>query len=188
MKKMDGTSNMGVQAALEKIVIDVGVGRASSQPQFSAEGGSLPTGQAGASGGEGKGVLAQIMRDLALIAGQKPEIRRSRKSIAGFKMREGQTVGLRVTLRRARMVDFFKKFITIVLPRVRDFHGVNPHAIDEKGVLNVGVREHVAFPEINPETSPLSFSLGMSIVPRKKVRAHAEATYRELGVPFTKRN
>ena len=168
MKKAEQTINAGVRAIIEKIVVDVGVGRLSAQPQFEEK------------------VLPQLMKDVALITGQKPEIRRARKSIAGFKVREGQIVGLRVTLRRARMIDFFRKFISIVLPRVRDFHGINPHAIDEKGVLNVGVREHVVFPDINPEASPVSFSLGMNIVPRKRVREHAEAMYRELGVPFMK--
>ncbi|MBI2888363.1 MAG: 50S ribosomal protein L5 [Candidatus Liptonbacteria bacterium] len=160
--------NVEVGTAIEKIVVDAGVGRLSAQPQFEEK------------------ILPQLMKDMALITGQKPEIRRARKSVAGFKVREGQIVGLRVTLRRARMVDFFKKFISIVLPRVRDFHGINPHAIDERGVLNIGVREHVVFPDINPEASPLSFSLGMNIVPRRRVREHAEAMYRELGMPFIK--
>ncbi|MBI2623006.1 MAG: 50S ribosomal protein L5 [Candidatus Liptonbacteria bacterium] len=177
MKKIDATTiRRDIRAAIEKIVVDAGVGRLSSQPQFSAE------------GGEGKGVLAQVMRDLALLTGQKPEVRRAKRSIAGFKVREGQIVGLRVTLRGTRMIDFFRKFVTIVLPRVRDFHGINPRAIDEKGMLNVGIREHLVFPEVNPESSPVSFSLGINIVPKKKVRAPALEAYRGLGVPFSKRN
>jgi len=158
----------GARAIIEKIVIDAGIGKLSAQPNFEDK------------------VLPQIMKDIALISGQKPEIRQARRSIAGFKVREGQTVGLRVTLRRARMIDFFTKLITIVLPRVRDFHGINPHAIDGKGVLNIGIREQVVFPEINPEVSPFSFSLGMSIVPKKRDRVAAEEAFRALGIPFMK--
>ncbi len=151
---------------LEKIVIDVGVGRLSSQPNFTEKG------------------LVQIEKDLALIAGQKPERRPAKKSIAGFKIREGQVVGLRVTLRRKRMVDFFERLIKMVLPRVRDFGGLRPSSIDAAGVLNTGIKEQFVFPEINPEQSPLAFSLGISIVPKLKNREKALAVFKVLGVPL----
>jgi large subunit ribosomal protein L5 len=151
---------------LEKVVVNAGVGRASAQPNFEDK------------------ILPQIMRDLAVITGQQPQIRRSRQSIAGFKMREGQIVGLRVTLRRRKMVDFFERLIRIVLPRVRDFNGLDLGAIDAGGVLNVGFREQFVFPEIVAEESPFTFSLGISLVPRHKNRAAALEAYHSFGVPL----
>lgn len=157
-----------VRKFLEKIVVDAGVGRLSQTPNFEDK------------------ALVQVMRDLSLMTGQKAQIRRSKKSIAGFKMREGQIVGLRVTLRRDKMVDFFERLISIVLPRVRDFNGLDPKIIDKAGVLNIGLREQGVFPEISPEQSPISFSLGIAIVPRIRNRAEAEQTFRALGVPLKK--
>ena len=152
---------------LSKVVVNAGIGRVSGQ-QASFEDKILP----------------QFNRDLAMIAGQKAQLRKSRISIAGFKMRQGQVVGLRVTLRRRKMVDFFERLIKMVLPRVRDFGGINLQAIDENGSLNLGFREQYVFPEINPEESTFVFSLGVNIVPRTKNRAAAIAAYRELGVPL----
>ena len=156
------------RAFLEKIVVNVGVGRASQQPNFEEK------------------ALAQITRDTSLLAGQKPQVRRARTSIAGFKVREGQIVGLKTTLRRKKMVDFFSRLITIVLPRVRDFNGIDPQVIDRGGVLNLGLREQFVFPEINPEESPFTFSLEVSLVPKHKRRLEAIAAYRALGVPLKK--
>jgi len=158
-----------VRAYLEKVVIDAGIGRLSQTPNFEEK------------------ALVQVMRDLALMTGQKPELRRAKKSIAGFKTREGQIVGLRVTLRRERMVDFFERLITIVLPRVRDFGGLEIKNVDKGGVLNVGVREQLVFPEITPEQSPILFSIGVSIVPRHKDQAEAIKALREFGVPLKKK-
>jgi len=165
-KKISARSEVGF---LEKIVINAGVGRLSAQPNF-----------------EDKALL-QISRDLADLSGQKPQLRRAKKSVAGFKIREGQIVGLRVTLRRRRMVDFFSRLIKIVLPRVRDFRGLDLKNVDAAGVLNIGLREQFVFHEINPEQSPLSFSLGINIVPRKKNREKAIELFRELGVPLKKK-
>lgn len=154
---------------LEKIVIDAGVGRASQQASFEEKG------------------LVQIKRDLAAIAGQAPHPRKARQSIAGFKVREGQIVGLRITLRRQKMVDFFTRLIRIVLPRVRDFTGLNLSAVDKGGVLNIGFKEQFVFPEIVPEQSFLGFSLGVSIVPKKRNRKEALEWYRSAGVPLKKK-
>jgi large subunit ribosomal protein L5 len=121
------------------------------------------------------------------MTGQQPQIRRATKSIAGFKIREGQVVGVRVTLRREKMVDFFERLITIVLPRVRDFGGLNLSAVDHGGVLNVGIRDHVVFPEISPEQSPIVFALGVSVVPKVKNHDKAMAMYKKLGVPLKKK-
>lgn len=153
---------------LDKIVIDAGVGRLSNQPSFEEK------------------ALPQVMKDISLVSGQKPEVRRAKKSIAGFKIREGQIVGLRVTLRKKKMIDFFERIIKIVLPRVRDFRGLDPKIIDKGGTLNIGLKEHQVFPEINPEQSPIPFSLGVSIVPRIKNREKSVEKFRALGVPLKK--
>lgn len=155
-----------IRGFLEKIVVDAGVGRLSQAPNFEEK------------------ALVQVSRDLAAATGQKPQLRRARRSIAGFKVREGQIVGLRATLRRDKMVDFFERLIRIVLPRVRDFNGLAPESVDGAGVLNLGLREAFVFPEIAPEESPVSFSLGIAIVPRKRGRAAALAAFRKLGVPL----
>lgn len=168
-----------IKAAIEKIVVNAGVGRASQAPNFSAGGGSAP-------GGQDKSVLGQIQRDLALLAGQKSQIRPARKSIAGFKIREGQVVGLKITLRGRKMVDFFERLIRIVLPRVHDFRGIHLDSLDAGGGLNIGFREQFVFPETNPEESPFTFPLGVTIVPKKKDRPAALAAYRALGVPLQK--
>jgi large subunit ribosomal protein L5 len=157
-----------IRALLEKAVIDAGVGRLSQQPNFEEK------------------ILPQIQRDIAAITGQHAQIRRAKESIAGFKIREGQIVGLRVTLRGTKMVDFFERLVTIVLPRVRDFNGLERSAVDHGGTLNVGVRDHFVFPEINPENSPMTFSLGASFVPKKKDRAVSLESFLALGVPLKK--
>jgi large subunit ribosomal protein L5 len=167
-KHQSNSGRKEMRSFLEKIVIDAGVGRLGQTPNFEEK------------------TLVQVMRDLASMTGQKPELRRAKKSIAGFKLREGQIVGLRTTLRREKMVDFFERLITIVLPRVRDFSGLNHTAIDQGGTLNVGIREHQVFPEITPEQSPISFSIGVSIVPKKKNRELAVAEYAKFGVPMRK--
>jgi large subunit ribosomal protein L5 len=154
---------------IEKIVVNAGVGRLSQQGNFTEK------------------ILPQVIRDLGLLAGQKPQFRSAKKSIAGFKIREGQVVGLRVTLRGRRAVDFFERFLRIVLPRVRDFSGISRRAVDAHGILNVGLKEQLVFPEINPEDSPVIFPLGVNIVPRTKNRAAAMGFYEELGVPFQKK-
>jgi len=164
-------SERGRQIArfLEKIVIDAGVGRAAQNPNIEEKG------------------LPQISRDIALLSGQKPQVRRAKKSIAGFKVREGQIVGLKVTLRRGRMIDFLERLTKIVWPRVRDFRGLNLHAIDAGGTLNTAFKEQFVFPEIKPEESSLSFSMGVSIVPRRKNRDEAIKKFRELGIPLKKK-
>ena len=169
MEKTDN-NRKEIRGFLGKVVIDAGVGRMSQMPNFEEK------------------ALVQVMRDLAAVTGQKGEIRRAKKSIAGFKIREGQIIGVRVTLRRAKMVDFFERLITIVLPRVRDFNGLNKTAIDDGGVLNVGIRDHYVFPEIDPEQSPISFPLGVSIVPKIKSQERSREVFAKLGVPMKKKD
>ncbi len=153
---------------LEKVVINAGVGRLSNQPNFEEK------------------ILPGILNDLATLTGQKAKICRAKKSIAGFKIRQNQIVGLSITLRRKKMVDFFERLINIVLPRVRDFVGIDLKSIDKNGILNIGLKEQFVFPEIDTDKSTLTFSLGINIVPKLKTRKMAEETYRELGVPLKK--
>jgi large subunit ribosomal protein L5 len=168
-KNQDNKKRQEIRTFLEKIVIDAGVGRLGQTPNFEEK------------------ALVQVMRDLAAMTGQKAEMRRSKKSIAGFKLREGSIVGLRITLRRAKMVDFFERLITIVLPRVRDFNGLDLKNIDESGILNTGIREQFVFPEISPEHSPISFSIGVTMVPRVRNRARSLEEFRKLGAPLRKK-
>lgn len=151
---------------LEKIVINAGVGRLSSQPNFEDK------------------TLPRIKADFSLLAGQAPQVRRAKKSIAGFKMREGQIVGMRATLRGRKMVDFFERLVMIVLPRVKDFRGIDLKVIDAGGTLNLGLREQLVFSEINPEDATLIFPLQINIVPRSKNRGAALDAYRRFGVPL----
>ncbi len=158
------------RAFIEKVVVSAGVGRASQIPNFEEK------------------LLPQIMSDIASITGQHPRISRAKKSIAGFKIREGQIVGVSVTLRKAKAVDFFKRLITIVLPRVRDFAGISATSVDAHGVLNIGLKEQYVFAELSPEHSLHSFSLGIAIVPKQKKNVEKSVEmYREFGVPFKKK-
>jgi len=167
-EKKENMRRKEVRNFLEKIVIDAGVGRMSQLPNFEEK------------------ALVQVMKDLAAMTGQKSQIRRAKKSIAGFKIRENQIVGVRITLRRAKMVDFFERLITIVLPRVRDFRGINRTAIDSHGVLTVGIRDQFVFPEIEAEQSPVAFSMGVSIVPKIKDEKRSWDEFMKLGVPMKK--
>jgi large subunit ribosomal protein L5 len=167
-KPKTSSDRKAMRAFIEKVVIDAGVGRLGQQPNFEEK------------------ILPQVMRDIASVAGQAPQVRRAKESISGFKLREGQIVGLRVTLRREKAVDFFERLITIVLPRVRDFNGLEHSAIDQGGTLNVGVRDHLVFPEISPEKSPISFSIGASIVPKVRNRVKSVEAFKKFGVPMKK--
>jgi large subunit ribosomal protein L5 len=157
-----------IKKSFEKVVVNTGVGRLSQAPQFEEK------------------ILPELMKEVALITGQKPEVRRARESISGFKLRKNQIVGLRVVLRRDRMADFIKRLIHAVLPRVRDFRGIDPGKVDRSGSLNVGIKEQVVFPEIVPEESRVSFGVQITFVPRKKDREEALVLYREVGVPLKK--
>lgn len=157
-----------IKKVLEKIVVNTGVGRLSADPSFEEK------------------TLPKLVEELSVITGQKPVYCRSKKSIAGFKMREGQIVGLKVTLRSKRMVDFFERLVNIVLPRVRDFNGLNQRFIDKGGNLNIGFKEQFSFPEINPEEVLNNLPLEIALVPKIKNREKAIAAYLELGVPLKK--
>jgi len=121
---------------------------------------------------------------LANITGQKPSARPARASIASFKIRAGDTVGLAVTMHGARMFDFLDKLIHIALPRARDFRGISPKAIDDVGNLTIGIREHTIFPETSDEDLRDVFGFAVTVVTTARTRAEAEAFFRHLGFPL----
>lgn len=121
---------------------------------------------------------------LAKITGQKPAPRAAKQSIASFKVREGDTVGLQVTLRGARMYDFLDKLIHIALPRTRDFRGLSAKAIDDMGNITIGIKEHTIFPETSDEDLKDVFGLAMTVVTTAKSKAEAEAFFRHIGMPL----
>ncbi len=153
---------------MEKIVLNIGAGRLSQQPGFEEK------------------ILPELSKGLSLISGQKPAVCKAKKSIAGFKTRAGQIIGLKTTLRKKRMDDFFEKLIKVVIPRLRDFRGINLKSIDSKGNLTIGFKDQMVFPEIDPETSKVDFGLEISIVINAKDREEAMEFYRILGVPLKK--
>ncbi len=160
--------NSNKSETIKKIVVNVGIGKMSQQPNFEEK------------------VLPELTKEISLITGQKPAITKAKKSIAGFKTREGQTVGLKVTLRRQRMLDFLERLNKIVLPRLRDFRGINLKSVDNKGNLNIGLREQMVFPEINPESSRIDFGLEITIVGDTKNREEAIQSFRNMGIPLKK--
>ena len=154
---------------IEKVVINCGIGRlATNTNNFEEK------------------VLPDLIKELSLIAAQKPAARSAKKSIAGFKLRMGNVVGLKATLRGKRMEQFLGRLIKVVLPRVRDFRGIDLKNVDGSGNLNIGIKEHLVFPEINPEESRVNFGLQITIVPNVKSREEAIELYRKLGVPLKK--
>jgi len=153
---------------IEKVVVNAGLGRLSQQGQFEEK------------------ILPEVQKEFAIITGQKASTRPAKKSIAGFKIREGQIIGLKATLRQKRMEDFMKRLINLALPRVKDFRGIDLTNIDESGNLNIGFKEQAVFPEIDTEKSKTSFGIQVTVVPRKKNRAVAIDLFRRLGLPLKK--
>ena len=149
---------------LEKVVINVGVGDAKDNQKM----------------------LEDVVSNLTKIAGQKPTVTRAKTSIAGFKIRAGQPVGVRVTLRGERMYDFIDKLVTITLPRVRDFRGLPRKAFDGKGNYNLGLREQIIFTEIHYDLVNKVHGMNITITTSAETDAQAEALLRQLGFPFEK--
>lgn len=163
MEKFKYTSVMQVPH-LEKVVINVGVGDATQNSKF----------------------LDDAVADLTIITGQKPVVTKAKKSIANFKLREGMSIGCKVTLRGERMYDFFDKLVTIALPRVRDFRGVSKTAFDGRGNYTLGVKEQTIFPEINYDKVTITRGMDIVVVTTAKTNQEAYALLEALGMPFTK--
>jgi large subunit ribosomal protein L5 len=147
---------------IEKITLNMGVGDAKQDAR----------------------ALESAQGQLAAIAGQRPNIRRSRKSIAAFKLREEMPVGLSVTLRDARMYEFLDRLISVALPRVRDFRGLNPRSFDGRGNWSMGVREQIIFPEIDYDAIDQVRGLDVTITTSAKTDEEAFALLSEFGMPF----
>jgi large subunit ribosomal protein L5 len=147
---------------LEKITLNMGIGDAKTEAK----------------------VLESALDQLTTIAGQRAQVRRARKSVASFKLREGMPVGVRVTLRGARMWEFLDRLISIALPRIRDFRGLSTRSFDGRGNFSLGIREQIIFPEINYDDVDTIRGLDVAITTTAKGDEDAEALLRGLGMPF----
>ena len=163
IKKHNYTTIMEVPK-LEKIVINMGVGDATSNSKL----------------------LDAAVKDLEVISGQKPVITKARKSIAGFKVREGQSIGCKVTLRGNNMYNFMDKLVSIGLPRVRDFRGVSPKAFDGRGNYTLGIKEQLTFSEIEYDSVVKVRGMDIVFVTTAKTNEEAYDLLSELGIPFRK--
>ncbi|MBZ4334949.1 MULTISPECIES: 50S ribosomal protein L5 [Corallococcus] len=161
MKEL-GLKNPMEVPRLEKIVVNMGLGEALANNK----------------------ILESAVDQLAAITGQKPVVTRARKSIANFKLRQGQAIGAAVTLRGDRMFEFMDRLITVALPRVRDFKGVSPKAFDGKGNYTLGVREQIIFPEINYDQIEKVKGLNISFVTTARNDEQGLALMRHFGMPF----
>lgn len=147
---------------LEKIVINIGVGDGSKDEKF----------------------ITAAVKDLEKITGQKPVVTKARKSIAGFKVREGQPIGVKVTLRGENMYYFFEKLVRVGLPRVRDFRGVSPHSFDGKGNYTIGIKEQLIFPEIDYDDVVKVRGMDIIFVTTAKSNEEAKSLLKGFGMPF----
>ena len=138
----------------------------------------------GKSASEREKIQNLIMQDLSLIAGQKANLVKSKKSIAGFKLREGLEIAAVVTLRKDRMWDFLERLIYLSLPRSRDFKGINPKSIDKNGNLSIGFKEHIFFPEIFTEKEKTIFGLEITFVTNARSKEEGLELYKLLGFPI----
>ncbi len=152
---------------ISKIVISTGVGKMrASNAQFEEK------------------ILPEIMKELSAIVGQKPSARKAKKSVAGFKIREGDIVGVVTTLRGKRKEDFFIKLSETVLPRLRDFRGLSESKVDAAGNLSLGFKDQFVFPEASPETSKITFGLEVTIVTENMSRNEAIDFLKRKGIPL----
>jgi large subunit ribosomal protein L5 len=147
---------------IEKITLNMGVGEAKTDSK----------------------ALDSAMEELTIIAGQRAQLRRARKSIAGFKLREGMPIGAKVTLRADRMYEFLDRLVSIALPRIRDFRGLNPDSFDGRGNYSLGIREQIIFPEIDYDSVASIRGLDVTITTTAKSDDEARALLRGLGMPF----
>ena len=164
LKEKNGYKSVMQVPKLDKIVINMGVGDATSNSKL----------------------LEAAVHDLELISGQKPIITKARKSIAGFKVREGQSIGCKVTLRGENMYNFLDKLVTIGLPRVRDFHGVSSKAFDGRGNYTLGIKEQLIFSEIEYDNVVKVRGMDIVFVTTAKTNEEAYDLLAELGIPFRK--
>jgi len=147
---------------IDKIVVNMGIGEAVADSKK----------------------VTSALADLALIAGQKPAMTKARKSIATFKLRDGMPIGGKVTLRRTRMYEFLDRLVTVALPRVRDFRGLNPKSFDGRGNFAMGIKEHIVFPEINYDQVDQVWGMDVIVCTTAKTDDEARALLTALNFPF----
>ena len=157
-----GLSSIMQVPRIEKITLNMGVGEAKTDAKQ----------------------LDAAMDELTIIAGQRPQIRKATKSVAQFKIREGMPIGAKVTLRGTRMYDFLDRLVSIALPRIRDFRGLNPRSFDGRGNYSLGVREQIIFPEIDYDAIQQVRGLDVTITTSAKTDVEARALLQALGLPF----
>ena len=162
LKEQLGLQNVMEVPRFEKIVINMGVGAAVSQPSL----------------------LEGAQRDLEQITGQKPVVTRAKKSIAGFKLREGNPIGAKVTLRGDRMWEFFDRLVALAIPRIRDFRGLPPNGFDGRGNYTFGVTEQIIFPEIDYDKVDAPRGMDITIVTTARTNAEGRALLDAFGFPF----
>ena len=162
LQRRFGYSNVMEVPKVEKVTLNMGVGEAKQDSKM----------------------LEAAHDQLATIAGQKPNVRRARKSIAAFKLRDGMPVGLSVTLRGARMYEFLDRLMSIAIPRIRDFRGLNPRSFDGRGNWTLGIREQIIFPEIDYDAIDQVRGLDVAITTTAKTDEEGFALLLELGMPF----
>ncbi len=158
--------NVMMVPKLKKISINIGVGQAAQDPKL----------------------LEIAVKELAAISGQKPEVRKSKKAISNFKLRENQPIGCRVTLRRERMYEFMDRLISLAIPRIRDFKGVSDSSFDGRGNYTLGIKEQIIFPEIDIDKVNRISGMDITFVTTAKTDEEAYALLKEMGMPFRKRN
>ena len=161
MEKFNYKSVMQVPK-VEKIVVNMGLGEARENPK----------------------AIDSAIEDLSLITGQRPVVTKAKKSIAAFKLREGMNVGIKVTLRGARMYAFLDKLVNIVLPRIRDFHGVSPNSFDGRGNYVLGIKEQIIFPEIDYDKIDKVRGMDVIIVTTAKTDEEAKELLGLMGMPY----
>lgn len=166
LKEELGIKNVNAIPKLEKITLNVGVGKAQGD----------------------KKVIENVESTLQRITGQKPVATKARKSISNFKLRQGTIVGLSVTLRGERMYAFMDKLVNVTLPRVRDFQGINRKSVDAQGSLNIGFKEHIVFPEIKSDEVEHVHGLEVAITTTASSTAEGIRLLEKLGVPFKQDN
>jgi large subunit ribosomal protein L5 len=164
MTKKFGYKNVMEVPKIDKIVINMGVGEAKDNAK----------------------VLETAIKDMEIIAGQKPVITKARKSIANFKLREGMPIGCKVTLRGEKMYEFADRLINLALPRVRDFRGVNPNAFDGRGNYSLGIKEQLIFPEIEYDKVDKVRGMDIIFVTTAKTDEEARELLTQFGMPFRK--
>ncbi len=168
MKEKFGYTNDMAVPKIEKVIVNCGFGRQV----------------AGKTGKEGEKIQNHILQELSLITGQKPALRKAKKSISSFKLRKGMAVGAVVTLRGRKMYDFLERLIFITFPRTRDFQGIDSKLIDPKGNLCLGFKEHTSFPEISAEKEKSIFGLEIAIATTANNKEQGLELLRLLGFPI----